>query len=69
MFNSAIYSYCCPFHKRCRGMIIEQEYYLRHYFDDKDNIFPNVTQLNEFNYLDYSYAEGSADRWNIITWL
>ena len=56
MFHFCIYSYCYSFRKR--GMSIEQEYYLRQYFNYKDNIFPNMTQLKEFNYLHYSYADG-----------
>ena len=43
-------------------MNMKQEYYLRQYFNYKDNIFPNEAQLKEFNYLDYSYADDSADR-------
>ena len=55
------YLHCYPFRKRYRGMSMKQEYYLTQCFNYKDNIFPNIAPLKEFNCLDYSYADGSAD--------
>ena len=60
-FNFSVYLHCYSFCKRCCGMSMKQEYYLIQYLNYKDNIFPNIAQLKESNYLDYSYADGSAD--------
>ena len=53
MFNFSIYLHCYPFRKYDDTDIsMEEYYYLRQYFDYKDNIFPNIAQLKQFNYLD-----------------
>ena len=56
-FIFSICLHCYPFHSH----LMHQEYFLTECFNDKDNIFPNIAQMKEFNYLDYSYADGSAD--------
>ena len=59
VFNFSIYLHCFPFH--IDPDIMQQEYYVREYFDHKDNIFPNTAELKEFNYLDYSVGDESTD--------
>ena len=59
IFNLIIYLQCYPFCKHGPGMM-DQEYYVREYFNCKDNTFPHIAQMKEFNCLDYSYTDGSA---------
>ena len=53
LFNFSIYLHCYPFNTP--NLSKHQEYYLVQYFNYKDNIFENIAQLKQFNYLDNNW--------------
>ena len=60
IFNFSIYLHCYPFKKYDDSDIsMHQEYYLVQYFKYKDNIFQNIAQLKQFNYLDIGNYDGT----------